>query len=95
MGSYHTLPGDIEVRYIPDSYSAQEQAEGATWELGAGTISVGIPVGDGFLELANRKAGTYFDEQGLARLKKEAESAGEQDSQSAPEGQSQPTPPEA
>jgi hypothetical protein len=36
MADEKTLTATPYVIHIPDAYSAQEKAEGATWELGAG-----------------------------------------------------------
>lgn len=45
------------VEHIPDVYTAVEEAEGASWELGAGTYEVGFEVNGAKVPLRHFKGG--------------------------------------
>lgn len=79
MADTQTLTGRLEMRYEPDSYSAEEKATGASWELGAGHYTIGVNVDGAFFPLQRLKGGGVQKKLAAAKAKRDQQQQAQQD----------------
>src|SRR4051794_37865846 len=86
MPDFQTLPGTVEVRYYPDTYSEDEVREGASWQLGAGHYEVGVNVDGAWLVLARLKGGGVQKRLKAAKAQQDKAQQQQADSSEQPSG---------
>jgi hypothetical protein len=80
MADEQTLSATPYAVHIPDEYSAQEKAEGATWELGAGHYEFGFEINGARFPLARLKGGGVQKRLAAAKAQREQQSTAGADS---------------
>jgi hypothetical protein len=73
MATEETLSATPYVKYLPDTYSTVEAADGASWELGAGHYEFGFEVNGARIPLMTMKGGGV--QKKLAAAKEAAKAA--------------------